>query len=119
VVSIATGASAPNTSPDRSWELPKSEKKNWGWGKRGTRYSWPNIMVNNCLNAELALQSQSASVVPTATVAGSTPGLALSGNNLGQVVHTHVPRDGDALLYSTVKCCNIQTKVFVCKCDSS
>jgi len=25
------------------------------------------------------------------TVAGSTPGLALLGNNLGQVVHTHVP----------------------------
>ena len=40
-------------------------------------------------------------------VVGSTPGLALSGNNLGQVVHTHVAetqqydwyrsRGGDAL----------------------
>jgi len=27
----------------------------------------------------------------TPKVAGSTPGLALSGNNLGQVVHPHVP----------------------------
>jgi len=44
----------------------------------------------------------------TPKVAGSTPGLALSVNNLGQVVHTHVPlspsriiwyrsRGGDAL----------------------
>jgi len=34
----------------------------------------------------------------TAKVAGSTPGLALSGDNLGQVVHTHVPLSPSSII---------------------
>ena len=32
-------------------------------------------------------------------VAGSTPGLALSGNNLGQVVHTRVPLSPSSIIW--------------------
>ena len=32
-------------------------------------------------------------------VAGSIPGLALSGNNLGQVVHTHVPLSPSSIIW--------------------
>ena len=35
----------------------------------------------------------------TAKVAGSTPGLVLSGNNLGQVVHTHVPPSPSSIIW--------------------
>ena len=34
----------------------------------------------------------------TPKVAGSTPGLTLSGNNLGQVVHTHVPLSPSSII---------------------
>ena len=32
-------------------------------------------------------------------VAGSTPGLVLSGNNLGQVVHTYVPLSASSIIW--------------------
>ena len=35
----------------------------------------------------------------TPKVAGSTSGLALSGNNLGQVVHTHVPLSPSSIIW--------------------
>jgi len=35
----------------------------------------------------------------TPKVAGSTPGLALSGNNLGQVVHTCVPLSPSSIIW--------------------
>jgi len=35
----------------------------------------------------------------TPKVAGSTPGLALSGNNLGEVVHTHVPQSPSSIIW--------------------
>jgi len=35
----------------------------------------------------------------TLKVAGSTPGLAFSGNNFGQVVHTHVPLSPSSIIW--------------------
>ena len=35
----------------------------------------------------------------TPNVAGSTPGRARSGNNLGQVVHTHVPLSSCSIIW--------------------
>ena len=35
----------------------------------------------------------------TPKVAGSTPGLALLGNNLGQVVHTRVPLSPSSIIW--------------------
>ena len=35
----------------------------------------------------------------TPKVAGSTPGLAFSGNNLGQVVHTRVPLSPSSIIW--------------------
>jgi len=39
----------------------------------------------------------------TPMVAVSTPGLALSGNNLGQVVHTHVPLSPSSIIWHRSK----------------
>jgi len=38
-----------------SWEFPKSEEKIGGGVYPGS--SWPDIVVNNCLNSELGLVS--------------------------------------------------------------
>jgi len=67
-------------------------------------------MVESDCNRQLYVGASRCQGVGLATpkVAGTTPGLALSGNNLGQAVHTHVPlspssiiqyrsRGGDAL----------------------
>jgi len=35
----------------------------------------------------------------TPKVAGSSPGLALSGNNLGQIVHTYVPLSPSSIIW--------------------
>jgi len=47
----------------------------------------------------MSLYPPSGVGLATPTVAGSTPGLALSRNNLGQVVHTHVPLSPSIIWY--------------------